>query len=107
MPEKNGIKTVDRDKNGRFIKGNHASPGRPPKEECVTDLLRETVDKQALVNKLIELALNGDKAALTYCIDRLDGKPRETIDQTVRNVPEYVGFIDAGDTEDTYADREQ
>jgi hypothetical protein len=71
--------------------GESGNPkGRPPKEEAVTDILRNTVDKQALVNKLIELALNGDKTALTYCIDRLDGKPRETVHQMIENLPEVV-----------------
>ena len=98
---------ADRDENGRFVKGWQGGPGRPPKGEAVTDILRNTVDKQSLVNKLIELAMKGDKQALIYAIDRLDGKPRETIDQNVRNVPEYVGFNDKDDSEDTDADREQ
>lgn len=78
--------------------------GRPPKDQSVTDLLRDTVDKQTLVDKLIELAKGGDLQALRYAIDRLDGRPIETINQTVRNVPDYVGFEDTGNTEDSEAD---
>ena len=82
---------MNRDEQGRFIPGESGNPhGRPPKEEAVTDILRATVDKQALVDKLIELAMAGDKAALTYCIDRLDGKPRETVHNIVENLPDVI-----------------
>lgn len=85
--------------------GESGNPnGRPKKGQAVTDILRETVDKQSLVEKLLELAQEGDLAALKYCIDRLDGKPVETVNQTVRNVPEYVGFADTDDTENQEAD---
>jgi len=69
--------------------GQSGNPnGRPKKGEAVTDILRDTVDKQALVNKLVELAMEkGDFAALRYAIDRLDGKPIETINQTLRELP--------------------
>jgi len=81
--------------------------GRPKKGESITDLLRETVDKQALVDKLIEIAIDkGDIQALKYAIDRMDGKPIETVNQNVRNVPDYVGFTDTNDTEDSETDRE-
>ncbi len=35
--------------------------------------------KQALAQKLYEVAMNGDVNALKYVYDRIDGKPRETI----------------------------
>ena len=57
--------------------------GRPKKGEAVTDVLRATVDKQALVDKLIQLAQEGDMTALKYAIDRLDGKPVERHDNTL------------------------
>ena len=69
--------------------GNPA--GRPPKEQCVTDVLRETVDIQDLVNALIEIAIEKkDTVALKYAIDRLDGKPRETVHNINENLPEVV-----------------
>ena len=82
---------MERDENGRFGKGNHiGANGRPPKDEAVTDILRNTVNKQDLVDKLIEIANKGDLAALKYAIDRLDGKPRETVHNINENLPEVV-----------------
>jgi len=69
--------------------------GRPKKGETYTDLLIEMgkrpVDpslskdkqitiKEAIIRKTIKLALEGDVSMLKYLFDRIDGKPRETID---------------------------
>lgn len=92
---------MSRDEKGRFIPGESGNPqGRPPKEQAVTDILRNTVDKQALVDKLLELAMQGDKQALLYAIDRLDGRPRETVHNLIENLPEVVE-IDLTDKADT------
>jgi hypothetical protein len=93
---------MSRNEKGQFVPGESGNPqGRPPKEESITDLLRATVSKQELVNKLLEIALQkGDKQALMYCIDRLDGKPRETVHQMIENLPEVVE-IDLTDQADT------
>ena len=65
--------------------------GRPKKGESVTDLLRETVDKQALVDKLVEIAIEkGDIQALKYAIDRMDGKPTETVHNLMQNLPDVI-----------------
>jgi hypothetical protein len=58
--------------------------GRPKKGETLTDALREIVDKDAVAQKLVEMAMErGDLAALKYIYDRIDGRPVETIQQHV------------------------
>ena len=53
--------------------------GRPPKEQALTDVLRSKIDKDAVAEKLIEMAMvKGDISALKYVFDRVDGKPTET-----------------------------
>lgn len=68
--------------------------GRPKKGETYTDIIRQMGDlpnkeltsddkkdlKTAIIEKLYNLALSGDVSALRYLIDRVDGKPKETID---------------------------
>ncbi len=92
-----------RDEKGRFAKGKYkGGPGRPPKEQCVTDVLRNTVDVQTLVDKLIEIATEkGDIQALKYAIDRLDGKPRETVHNINETLPDVVEIDLSDDKADT------
>ena len=79
--------------------------GRPPKGETLTDALRAKVDKDAIAARLVEIAMEkGDIAALKYIYDRIDGRPVETVNQTIKEIPEYVGFIDSSNTEDSEAD---
>lgn len=67
--------------------------GRPKKGMSMTEILNtygeqkkikingvETDMKEAVAVKLYELALKGDVSALKYIYDRIDGKPKETID---------------------------
>lgn len=70
-------------------KGQSGNPnGRPPKEKALTTLLEQCGNveedgktrKQRLAEELWALALNGDLPAIKYIYDRLDGKPRETMD---------------------------
>lgn len=83
----------------------HINAGGRPKGDSITDVLRNTIDKQALVDKLIEIAMDkGDMVAIKYAIDRMDGKPVETLNQTIRNAPDYVGFTDTNHSKDTDAD---
>ena len=91
-----------RDQYGRFVPGYSGNPGgRPHKDESLTDVLRRKVDKDLIASKLIELAVErGDLGALKYINDRLDGRPVETINQTVREIPEFVRFDAEDDTED-------
>jgi hypothetical protein len=81
--------------------------GRPKKGQSLTGILDWALDqktkikdneigetmllRQALVQKLIDKAVNdGDVTAIKYIFDRLDGKPRETIEmsETYSGIPE-------------------
>ena len=62
--------------------------GRPKKGQALTDILNSVLDfdhrsgktkRQVIAEKLVELALKGDMAALKYIFDRCDGRPRETV----------------------------
>ena len=77
-----------------FKQGKSGNPkGRPKKGETMTDLLREKIEipktsrekltrKEKIIEKLILLAEGGDLSALKYLFDRLDGRPKESIDLT-------------------------
>ena len=97
-----GKKTGGRD----WIAGQSGNPGgRPPKEQALTDLLKEKADKNELVDRLLEWSKE-DSTILRYIFDRIDGKPRETL-ETIREVPRIVGYYPRGtNRQDTDADRE-
>jgi len=68
--------------------------GRPKKGAALTDILNYKLDlvhksgklkREAVAEKLIELALDGDVSALKYIYDRVDGRPVQT---TVVEVPD-------------------
>lgn len=88
--------------------GNPA--GRPPKGEALTDVLKSKLNKEEIADKLIEIALEkGDLAALKYIYDRVDGRPKETIEGTFTEIPRYLGFTlppDVDESEDSEADTE-
>jgi len=77
------------------VSGNPA--GRPKKEYCLTDILKEQGNiedeldilgnvitrKQAVAKKLWAMAMGGDVIALKYLYDRIDGKPLQTIEANV------------------------
>ena len=76
----------------QFKIGNPGGPGRPPKEHCLTDMLKEALNqphnetgitkKEMLINKMYELADGGDVNILKYLFDRIDGKPLQQIENT-------------------------
>ena len=72
----------DRDDKGRFLPGNSASPGRPPKGQALTDVLKNKVNAEDLAEKLLQMVHTGDLGALKYVYDRIDGRPRETVETT-------------------------
>jgi hypothetical protein len=62
--------------------------GRPKKGQALTDILNYKLDlkdgsgklqREAVAEKLIGLALAGDIAAIRYIMDRVDGRPKETV----------------------------
>jgi len=62
--------------------GNPA--GRPKKGETLTDILNERLDKEAFVNKVIELAQSGDRKAIELIWERVEGKVPDKIDKDER-----------------------
>ena len=76
-----------------FKKGQSGNPhGRPKKEYCLTDILKDQGNvedvsteegkisrKQAIAQKLWSMAMDGDVQALKYVYDRIDGKPKESV----------------------------
>jgi hypothetical protein len=72
-------------------KGQSGNPnGRPRKGETLTDALRAKLNKDLLAEKLLELVNDGDFQAIKYAYDRIDGRPKETIEQTIKNLPEVI-----------------
>ncbi len=82
----------------QFQPGISGNPnGRPKKEYCLTDILKEQGDlkdvdtdegkisrKDAVASKLWSMALGGDTIILKYLYDRIDGKPLQRIEAEVR-----------------------
>lgn len=82
-----------RDGSGRFAVGGpgnpHAPGRRPGQPELLTAELRRLLStpgdhgedyRAQLARQLLELALGGDLDAIIYIYNRVDGRPRETID---------------------------
>jgi predicted mannosyl-3-phosphoglycerate phosphatase (HAD superfamily) len=77
-----------------FKQGKSGNPkGRPKKGETLMDLLRDKIEipktirekltrKEKITEKLIALAEAGDLSAIKYMFDRLDGRPKESIELT-------------------------
>lgn len=72
-------------------KGQSGNPnGRPPKAKAMSEELRRLLQRHApgtkrsnlevLVAKLVELAHGGDKDALRYIFDRLEGRPAQALE---------------------------
>lgn len=100
---------AERNPDGTFATGHEGLGGRPPKEYSITAILREkgkaVVDPETgqtraerLAELLMALAEGGDKQAIQYLIDRLDGKPKERIEQEGETVVKIV--FDHGNTEE-------
>ena len=83
QPAKTGKKQekTSRSKGGRFKKGNSGNPkGRPAGSRHRASTLAESLidgQSQELINKCIEMALEGDTVALRLCLERLL-PPRKT-----------------------------
>lgn len=82
--------------------GNPA--GRPKKGETLTDTLRGLVDRKALGEKLVALALEGNVAALKYVYDRVDGMPRQHIEMSNEKDEEWLEYLRGGPEPETVGD---
>lgn len=91
---------AERNADGTFADGHEGIGGRKPKEYSVTALIRakgEAVDPETgqtraekLATLLWEIAEGKDKQAIQYLIDRLDGKPKERVEQEGETVVKIV-----------------
>ena len=95
--------------------------GRPPNEDSLNNLLREEIEKadpnQELKNKeiiaaaLVRMAKEGNRQAIEYIFNRLDGTPKQNLEVTGNiKFPEVVGFYpedyDTSTSEDSSTDKE-
>ena len=77
--------------------GQSGNPkGAPKKDNTLTGALREMADKQALGEKLIALAMEGNVAALKYVYDRVDGMPRQHIEMSNEKDEEWLEYLRGG-----------
>jgi hypothetical protein len=89
-----------------FQSGQSGNPaGRPKKGTCLTDILEKKLtqkkdgikQRELIADKLIELAIAGDIPAIKYLFDRIDGKPRETVEIGNNSLEvELMGVLNAG-----------
>lgn len=92
---------VKRRSNGQFVKGNNegqkfkkGQSGNPKgRNGSIADLFKELADveddngktsKEKILNKIIKMAENGSLKAAEMYMNRVEGKPREYIEQHVR-----------------------
>jgi len=83
-----------RDGAGRWAPGTSGNPGgRPKSKACLTEALRQELDRPAtlpdgstgtqaelLAARIVVLALGGERWAAELCWDRLEGPPRPPIE---------------------------
>ena len=78
---------VERDENGRFVKGWSGGPGRPPKarEERFMEITLSAVtfkDWTDIIKKAVQQAKRGNSAARKFLADYLLGPPNQRVDVT-------------------------
>jgi len=95
MPENSDKKP--RGKGRPIKKGQVLNPhGRPKKEESITNIMREFLGgleigdskidgNKAIVQKIFQLAMQGDVGMLKYMCDRVDGTPVASVKQVDDN----------------------
>jgi len=92
--------------NPEWVAGKSGNPnGIPKKDTAHTDILKTLLDKpssdnpdapkikEAVMQKLVNLALEGDMVALKYLTDRIDGTPTQVIEQDLNA---EIGVINVG-----------
>ena len=108
MAKNSGVTAKARPRGRPFKKGQRANPnGRPRKGNSLAEVLRLALEvkhdgkaaKVLLAEKLIEVGLTGNIAAIAYAFDRVLGRPQQSVELggEVRTVPvNYYGFSDNG-----------
>ncbi len=71
--------------NGQFAKGHSGNPaGRPKGSHSPSDFLRRRIAEggtlEKIMDKVVILALGGERWAIELIFDRLEGKPLQVID---------------------------
>jgi hypothetical protein len=79
-----------------FQKGRSGNPGGRSSERAFADALRAAVNAEdpatkrrkivMIAEKVVELAVAGESWAVAQVADRLDGKPAQTMDMTIRQM---------------------
>lgn len=95
MPKENGTKMEERDEKGRFVDGHSGGPGRPKGSlnfatkfkqaiEALAEQNNITGDKleEQIVQMAIKKAREGDYQYYRDIMDRVYGKPQQSIDHT-------------------------
>ena len=93
--DKPALQDESRDTKGRFKPGYSGNPkGQPLKENSITGHIRRLLAEEhdgtqtkgeLIARKLIALALDGDRQAVDMVLDRMEGRPAQTlVHDTVR-----------------------
>jgi len=94
-----GRKTGGRDiKKGQVLNPN----GRPPKEQSLTDLMRAFLQnvpegqkktyKEIYIQKVYQMAVNGDQAAIKLIWNYIDGMPTQELDPNSQVLVELINY---------------
>lgn len=79
----------------------NSNSGNFRRDKPITDAIRMALEKevkdpktkkmtkrhQLLASKIADLALKGDKWAMEQCMDRIEGKPTQAVDNTIHYNP--------------------
>ena len=80
-----------------FMPGKSGNPrGRPKKAKCIPDILRSITKAKiegyetklhAILDNVVEQAIKGDQWSIQFIADRMEGRPKQVIDQTIEELP--------------------
>src|SRR5438094_521439 len=98
-PQPDSAAQPGREKNGQFTRGNKGGPGNPfnRRVAALRQLLLERVSDDALaavVDKLVQMAQEGDVAAARLVLSYTVGKPTEAVDPDRLDVEEFSLFCE-------------
>ena len=100
---------AERNPDGTFAKGSSGGPGRKPGAKLLTPLLRARMaavdpstgklNAELYVEKIVELALDGEKWAAELVIERLDGRlpNAQTVEHTIAEPIKILDFVNTTD----------